>query len=125
MWPLLSGAKERTPPPGFAVDGRRANHIVAALPLYGYRWPITGPAAALGFESARRDAAAANVTLQRDPATATLRATSPGAWDMWISDAGLIDTLIRVVRARGVHTVALWRLGQEDPAVWDVVRRTR
>jgi spore germination protein YaaH len=102
-----------------------ASHIVAALPLYGYRWPTTGPAAALSFDNALRDAAAANVTLQRDSSTATLRATSAGAWDMWISDAGLIDTLVRVVRARGVHTVALWRLGQEDPAVWDVVRRTR
>jgi spore germination protein YaaH len=102
-----------------------ADHIVAALPLYGYRWPTTGPAAALSFDNAKRDAAAANVTLQRDPATATLRATSIGAWDMWISDAGLVDTLVRVVRARGVHTIALWRLGQEDPGVWDVVRRSR
>jgi spore germination protein YaaH len=102
-----------------------ADHIVAALPLYGYRWPTTGPAAALSFDNAKRDAAAANVTLQRDSATGTLRATSTGAWDLWISDAGLIDTLVRVVRARGVHTIALWRLGQEDAGVWDVVHHAR
>jgi spore germination protein YaaH len=102
-----------------------ADHIVAALPLYGYRWPTTGPAAALTFADARRDAEAANVSLQRDPATATLRATSAGAWDLWVSDAGLIDTLVHVVRNRGVHTIALWRLGQEDPTTWTVLGRAR
>jgi len=102
-----------------------AQHVVAALPLYGYRWPTSGPAAALTFADAQRDAAAANVTLQRDPATSTMRATTPGVWDLWVSDAGLIDTLIRQVRAQGVNTIALWRLGQEDPDVWETVSRAR
>ena len=99
-----------------------AQHVVAALPLYGYRWPTTGPAAAVSFADAQRDAANASLQLQRDAATSTLRATSPGAWDMWVSDAGLIDTLIRTVHAQGVETIALWRLGQEDPAVWSVLK---
>ncbi|HEY2376838.1 MAG TPA: hypothetical protein VGH98_12745 [Gemmatimonadaceae bacterium] len=98
-----------------------AQHVVAALPLYGYRWPATGHAAAVTFADAQRDAATANVQLQRDAATATLHATSPGAWDMWVSDAGLITALIREVQAQGVETIALWRLGQEDPAVWSVL----
>lgn len=102
-----------------------AAHIVAALPLYGYRWPTTGPAAALTYADAQRDAAAAGVQLQRDSATSTLRATSPGAWDMWISDAGLLQALIHEVRSQGVNTIALWRLGQEDPGVWSVLAGSR
>ena len=102
-----------------------AAHIVAALPLYGYRWPTAGPAAALTYADAQRDAAAAGVQLQRDSVSSTLRATSAGAWDMWVSDAGLVDALIRQVRAQGVNTIALWRLGQEDPGVWSVLARTR
>lgn len=102
-----------------------ATHVVAALPLYGYRWPTAGPAAALTYADAQRDAAAAGVQLQRDTASSTLRATSAGAWDMWVSDAGLVDALIREVRAQGVNTIALWRLGQEDPAVWSVLSRAR
>jgi spore germination protein YaaH len=101
------------------------SHVVAALPLYGYRWPTTGPAAALTFADAQRDAAAAGVQLQRDTTTATLRATSPGAWDLWISDAGLITRLIGEVRSQGVNTIALWRLGQEDPSVWTALARVR
>ena len=102
-----------------------ASHIVAALPLYGYRWPTTGAAAAISYASALRDAAAAGVSLQRDSATSTLRATSAGAWDMWISDAGLVSALVREVTAEGVNTIALWRLGQEDPGVWSVIARSR
>jgi|1185.fasta_scaffold36833_1 spore germination protein YaaH len=102
-----------------------ADHVVAALPLYGYRWPTTGPAAALSYANAQRDAAAAGVQLQRDTASSTLRAMSPGAWDLWISDAGLIERLIREVKAEGVNTIALWRLGQEDPGVWSVLSRSR
>ena len=100
-----------------------AQHVIAALPLYGYRWPTSGPAAALTFADAQRDAAAANVQLQRDASTSTLRATSAGAWDLWVSDAGLIEALTREVRAQGVGTIALWRLGQEDPAVWSVLAK--
>lgn len=102
-----------------------ASHIIAALPLYGYRWPTSGPAAALTFADAQRDAAAAGVELRRDSATTTLRATSSGAWDLWVSDAGLVEALVREVRAQGVGTVALWRLGQEDPAVWSVLAKRR
>jgi spore germination protein YaaH len=102
-----------------------AQHVVAALPLYGYRWPATGPTAALSFDAAQRDAAAAGLQLQRDTATATLRATSAGAWDLWVSDAGLVTRLIREVRAEGVSTIALWRLGQEDPALWPALNRIR
>ena len=63
--------------------------------------------------------------VRRDSATATLRATSAGAWDLWVSDAGLIEALIREVRAQNVATIALWRLGQEDPAIWGILARQR
>ena len=102
-----------------------AQHVIAALPLYGYRWPASGPAAALTYADAQRDAAAAGVTLRRDSATATLRATSPGAWDLWVSDAGLIEALMREVQAQNVNTIALWRLGQEDPALWTLLSHSR
>jgi spore germination protein YaaH len=102
-----------------------AQHVIAALPLYGYRWPTSGPAAALTFADAQRDAAVAGADLRRDSATATLRATSSGAWDLWVSDAGLIEALMREVKAQNVGTIALWRLGQEDPAVWSVLARAR
>ena len=99
-----------------------SDHIVAAFPLYGYRWPPNGPATAITFAEAQRDAAAASATLSRDSVTQSLYAASPGAWELWVSDAGLVSALIREASAQGVDRVALWRLGQEDPGVWQVLR---
>jgi len=39
------------------------------------------------------------------------------------SDAVLLRALRDEVAALGVTRIALWRLGQEDPAVWPLVAR--
>ena len=102
-----------------------ASKIVAALPLYGYRWqskPGT-PAEDLSFADAKRIAAQSRVTLRRDEQSETLRGVKPGAWEIWVTDADLLSTLMRRVREAGVTRVALWRIGQEDPAVWQALSR--
>jgi spore germination protein YaaH len=40
-----------------------------------------------------------------------------------VTDAELLATLVDEVRRSGVHTISLWRLGLEDPAVWETVVR--
>jgi spore germination protein YaaH len=102
-----------------------SDHIVAALPLYGYRWPPTGAATAITFAEAQRNTGTANVALARDTITQTLHAASAGAWELWVADAGLLSALIREVSAQNVDRIALWRLGQEDPAIWQVLRQRR
>lgn len=97
-------------------------HIVAALPLYGYRWPPSGAATAITFAEAQRNSATANTPLTRDTVTQTLHAASAGAWELWVSDAVLLSALVREVRAQGVDRIALWRLGQEDPGIWQAIR---
>lgn len=92
--------------------------LVAGLPTYGYRWRPGVPGEPLGYRDAERIALAARVPLQRDPTTSTLRARSAGQWDMWVTDAELLRTLVGSIEAAGVHRFALWRLGQEDPAIW-------
>ena len=99
------------------------SRVVAALPFYGYRWPLNRPATDISFDDARRDAASGGVELRRDPATQTLRASRPGEWELWVSDAGLLASLLREVDAAGVRRVAFWRLGQEDPAIYDLLQR--
>jgi ATP phosphoribosyltransferase regulatory subunit HisZ len=77
----------------------------------------------VSFVEALQNAAAAGVELIRDPASQTLRATRADDWDLWVSDAGLLRALLREVDALGVRSVALWRLGQEDPTIWrEIVR---
>jgi hypothetical protein len=39
-----------------------------------------------------------------------------------VSDAALLDSLVRGARRTGISKFALWRLGLEDPRIWtDVV----
>ena len=58
----------------------------------------------------------------RDGASQTLYATLKNGDQLWANDARLVQTLIEVVKSLGVKRVALWRLGQEDPGIWDVLR---
>jgi spore germination protein YaaH len=97
-----------------------ASRIVAALPLYGYRWSTKSKSAAedVTFADAKRITTQAGVALQRDASSGTLRGVKPGEWEIWVTDADLLATLVRETMSAGVHRVALWRIGQEDPAVW-------
>jgi peptidoglycan-N-acetylglucosamine deacetylase len=100
-----------------------AARIVAAFPIYGYRWRKTAETEVIGFDDARRLTTMTNNALVRDHASATLHASSPEGWELWVSDQVLLDTLVREARQLGVNTFALWRLGLEDPAVWNMIGR--
>jgi spore germination protein YaaH len=65
------------------------------------------------------------VSLDRDPATSTLHAVRAvgDQWELWISDAVLLDALQREVSALNVTRVAYWRLGLEDSGVWTLIAR--
>lgn len=96
--------------------------IVAGLPTYGYGWRKGKPTEALGYEEGRRLAAKLGASVQRDAASGTLRARASG-WEMWLTDAALMQRLVRDSQGLGVQRFALWRLGREDPAMWDTLIR--
>jgi spore germination protein YaaH len=98
-----------------------AARIVAAFPLYGYRWRKSAETEVIGFEDARRLTTMTNTPLVRDHSSETLHAASPEGWELWVSDRGLLEELVRDARQLGVRSFALWRLGLEDPAVWDLI----
>ena len=98
-----------------------AARIVAAFPLYGYRWRKTAETEVISFDDARRLTTMTNTVLIRDHASATVHARSPEGWELWASDRVQLETLVREARQLGVRTFALWRLGLEDPAIWDFI----
>ncbi|MEO9224868.1 MAG: hypothetical protein ABI328_00655 [Gemmatimonadaceae bacterium] len=107
---------------GIRVADVGSSRVVAALPIYGYQWRADSATAVVSFTEAQQLAASAHVPLARDPASNTLHAESDG-WNVWVSDAGLLKTLVDNARRAGVTKIALWRLGLEDPRIWtDVVR---
>jgi spore germination protein YaaH len=97
--------------------------IVAALPTYGYRWRKGMPTESVSFEQATRMASAAGTPLERDPSSGFLRSRGGQNSEIWVSDAVLLAALVRESQALGVNRFAIWRLGQEDPAIWRSVIR--
>ncbi len=103
-----------------------ASRIVASLPTYGYLWRQgRTPATPISYDEGRRLAAEAGVALERDPASGALRAVRPGVdgWELWLTDANQLDALERTVASLNVRRVTYWRLGLEDPALWENRRR--
>ena len=100
-----------------------AARIIAAFPLYGYRWRKSAETEVISYDEARRLATMTNTPLSRDHASATLHALSPEGWEVWVTDRELLATLVRDARQLGVTTFALWRLGLEDSTVWDLIGR--
>ena len=102
-----------------------ASRMVAALPLYGYLWRPNVAATTISYDDARRLAAESGVSLERDPATSTVHAVRAvgDQWELWVSDAVLLDALQREVAALNVTRLAYWRLGLEDSGMWPLIRR--
>ena len=103
---------------GLRIAEVGANKIVAALPLYGYRWGREGPAETIGYLDAQRYAAEAGTILEREPSSQTIRARREGQWELWVTDERLLTTLMSDIERQGVKRFAFWRLGLEDPAFW-------
>lgn len=100
-----------------------ASRVVAGLPLYGYYWAKGKPGVGVSYATALRNAKNDGIALSRDSASNTMRgASGQGGSAVWVTDAALLDQLIREAARVGVSRYALWRLGQEDPAVFEVVK---
>lgn len=95
-----------------------ATKIIAAFPVYGYRWRTNAPTEIISYTDALRLSETTSTPLSRDPASGSLRAISPQGWELWVSDRALLDTLVAQSRRIGVRNFALWRLGLEDPSIW-------
>lgn len=100
-----------------------ADRIVAGFPAYGYRWWKEKPTEILTWADAQAIATRERTALRRDEKSGTLNARHADGWEMWVTDAVLLQDLVRDARAAGVRRFALWRLGQEDPAIWGTVVR--
>jgi spore germination protein YaaH len=98
-----------------------AARIIAAFPVYGYRWRRSAETEVISYADARRLTTTTNIPLTRDHASSTLHAISPEGWEVWVADRALLETLVRAARQLGVTTFALWRLGLEDQGIWSLI----
>ncbi|MGY4397289.1 peptidoglycan/xylan/chitin deacetylase (PgdA/CDA1 family)/spore germination protein YaaH/GT2 family glycosyltransferase [Sphingomonas sp. UYAg733] len=107
-----------------AVKAVGADRLIVAFGSYGYDWH-SGKVDALSMEEAWLAAHDSSATIRFDPVSGNSSfAYTDGGTDggethqVWMLDAASAWNELRVTRALGVNSVALWRLGSEDPGVW-------
>jgi peptidoglycan-N-acetylglucosamine deacetylase len=100
------------------VTSAGAGRVVAALPVYGYHWRSDAPTDVVGWGDMQRLARESGAMPARDSASGSLRLQMGARGEAWLADGPLLAHMAEDARALGVRTLALWRLGLEDPAVW-------
>ncbi|MBU3079133.1 glycosyltransferase [Sphingomonas quercus] len=105
-----------------------ANQLVVCIASYAYDWKKGGDTDALSVEEAWLNARESDVVPRYDRASGN----SGFAYDegevhheVWVADAAMAYNQMAVLNRAGVHAMALWRLGSEDPSIWTIFGRHR
>lgn len=102
--------------------------VVLDVGNYGYDWTASSLAAGtVSFQDALTLATASGAQPHLDPAslnpTFRYEDSAGHAHEVWYLDAASAFDQVQAARRLGVDQVALWRLGTEDPRVWQVLDR--
>jgi spore germination protein YaaH len=95
---------------------------IVAVASYAYDWPVGEPATILSIPRAETLAAENGVRPERDPRSGSEHFTYTAggvAHVVWMSDTSAVRGQMEIARSVGARVVGLWRLGTEDPAIWD------
>ncbi|WP_298165964.1 glycosyltransferase [Novosphingobium sp.] len=117
------------------LKGLAANKVIVALGNYGYDW-YRGHADVQTVEEAWLSAHDSGTTPTWDKASGNTgfgylddedsnAATAPERHQVWMLDAASSWNQMQMLSRLGVGSVALWRLGSEDPGFWDVLKAWR
>jgi len=109
----------------YAASQIPAHKLLLGVAWYGYDWNITSgpPAKAMLHSQTMEVAARLGVSPEYDEAsqTAVLNYNQNGQdHQVWYEDQRSVNAKMKLVNKYGLAGVGGWRLGQEDPAVWDV-----
>lgn len=114
----------------YAVQTFGAGKVLLGVPLYGYDWDITthGTAKAVNYKQALDRASRPNATRSIDLGSQSeiVRYTDDNGdqHEVWFESSATFDAKFTLVRQAGVAGFGLWRIGQEDGGVWDVLRHS-
>lgn len=110
------------------LKGLPLHKVVVAIGSYAYDWTKSqSPADTPSLEEAMLIAHESGAMPRFDPASGNLTfAYEEGGkqHELWMLDAASFHNQMLAVRAAGVSAVALWRLGTEDPSVWQIFGRS-
>ncbi len=111
-----------------AVRGLPPERVVVALGSYAYDWERGGDTIAHSVEDVWLAARESGVTprFDRSSGNSSFAYLEAGKrHDIWLLDAAAMHGQLMALRSLGLTSVALWRLGTEDPSIWTMFGRGR
>lgn len=114
----------------FAASQIPPSKILLGVPLYGYDWDTTAgpPAVVVRYPESAAIAAQQGVAIQHDATQQSARFsyTKDGHnHEVWFEDRASLDPKLALVTPQGLAGVAAWRLGHEDPQLWQALDSLR
>ncbi|MBI4496419.1 MAG: hypothetical protein HY689_00750 [Chloroflexi bacterium] len=110
----------------FAASQMGPEKVLLGVAWYGYDWNLTaGGVTSLRWSDAARLIETYRPQVRWDPEqeTSTFRYEADGqAHEVWFENARSVDARLDLVFKYGLAGAAGWRLGHEDPAVWESFR---
>lgn len=106
-----------------------APKVLLGVPLYGYDWNVTrgGTARAITYEQAVTRFKRTGAKRELDAATGSevvyYTDDNGDRHEAWFESAATFDAKLRLVRETGIAGFGVWRVGQEDTSVWDVLKK--
>lgn len=96
--------------------------IIVGIPAYGYDWPDKKrtKAETITYTQAKDRATKKGAQIMWDDG-AKVPHYNYGSHEVWFENAESSKWKLELIKKYNVAGIAIWRLGQEDPATWDVI----
>lgn len=100
--------------------------LIVGLGNYGYdwEWESQQPGEAVSFDDITRLAEKANLNIQWDDMSQTpylKYMENNKVHEIWFLDSATFYNQLKMSAEAGAQGIALWRLGSEDPSIWDIL----
>jgi hypothetical protein len=97
--------------------------LIMGLPFYGRGWGDTLTSQAHVYTGIERIINSHNITdIKRENGIPTFDYTTPVKVKVYYDDEYSLSARMEMYRTMGVTSVGFWRLGQENPAVWNYLK---
>lgn len=96
--------------------------IVLGVPAYGYDWPPSGRGRAVTYRQAMEQASQHGVRIEWDDVAKVPYYRYGGGRTVYFENRSSLSHKLEIVKKYGLAGISLWRLGQEDPGIWSVIR---
>ena len=97
--------------------------LIMGIPFYGRAWGSPGHSSAYIYSSIERVIRENNVKeIRRENGIPTFDYTATISVKAYFEDAYSLSARMEMYKSQGVSAIGFWRLGQETPAVWNLIQ---